>query len=41
MSCLPCCLKQWILTNKQMLNVNENVQEPEAAYNNSLIVPCV
>lgn len=41
-SYLLCCLKQWILTNQQKLNVNENVQEPVAKYNtNSLIVTYV
>lgn len=37
-SCLPHCLKQWILTNQQKLNVNENVPEPVAEYNTNLLI---
>lgn len=37
-SSLPCCLKQWILTNQQKLNVNENVPEPVAEYNTNLLI---
>lgn len=37
-SSLPCCLKQWILTNHQKLNVNENVPEPVAEYNTNLLI---
>lgn len=39
---LPCCIKQWILTNQQKLNVNENVPLPVAEYKtNFFIVTCV
>lgn len=39
-SCLPCCLKQWILTNQQKLNVNEKVPVAEYNTNSLLIVTC-
>lgn len=37
-SCLPGCLKQWILINQQKLNVNENVLEPASEYNTKLLI---
>lgn len=34
-SCLHSCLKQWILTNQQKLNFNEDVTEPVLKHNNN------